>query len=126
MSIEDNVGTLQQVLDGFNKHDLDAIMPYFSEDCVWDAPRGPELWGRRFAGKDEVRRGFAARFQGLPDVHYADGTSFAGGNRGVSEWTLTGTTPGGERIEVRGCDLWTFGPDGKIVRKDSFWKNRET
>jgi len=38
---------------------------------------------------------------------------------------LTGTTVEGERIEVRGCDLWTFGPGGKIVRKDSFWKIRE-
>ena len=41
--------------------------------------------------------------------------------RGVSEWTLTGTTVEGERIEVRGCDLWTFN-GAKIVRKDSFWK----
>jgi len=26
---------------------------------------------------------------------------------------------------VRGCDIWTFGDDGKILRKDSFWKLRE-
>jgi hypothetical protein len=25
----------------------------------------------------------------------------------------------------RGCDIWTFDADGKIVRKDSFWKIRE-
>ena len=43
------------------------------------------------------------------------------GDRGTSEWTLTGTTTDGERIEVRGCDLWTF-RDGKVTRKDSFWK----
>jgi ketosteroid isomerase-like protein len=29
----------------------------------------------------------------------------------------------GEQIEVRGCDLWTF-RDGKIIKKDSFWKIR--
>ena len=38
-----------------------------------------------------------------------------------SEWTLTGTTPSGERIEVRGTDHWEFW-DGKVVRKDSYWK----
>jgi hypothetical protein len=27
----------------------------------------------------------------------------------------------GERIEVRGCDLFEF-VDGKIIRKNSFWK----
>jgi hypothetical protein len=44
---------------------------------------------------------------------------------GVSEWTISGTTTDGVRVEVRGCDIWTFGDDGKIVRKDSFWKIRE-
>ena len=43
----------------------------------------------------------------------------------MSEWTISGTTAGGERVDVRGCDLWTFGPDGKIVHKDSFWKIRD-
>jgi hypothetical protein len=43
----------------------------------------------------------------------------------VSEWTITGTTVDGERVDVRGCDIWTFDDDGKIVRKDSFWKIRE-
>jgi SnoaL-like domain len=44
-----------------------------------------------------------------------------GGNRGCSEWLLTGTTPEGERVEVRGCDLFEFEGD-KIARKDSYWK----
>ena len=81
--------------------------------------------GLRFVGKDEVRRGLAGRFEGIPDVHYADDDHFVSGNRGVSEWTISGTTVEGERIEVRGCDLWTFGEDGGITRKDSYWKIRE-
>jgi hypothetical protein len=81
--------------------------------------------GRRFEGKADVRRGLSARFEGIPDVHYGDGTHFATGSRGVSEWTLTGTEVGGDRIEVRGCDLWTMGDDDLIVKKDSFWKLRE-
>ena len=34
---------------------------------------------------------------------------------------MTGTSAEGERIEVRGCDLFEFRGD-KIVRKDSYWK----
>src|SRR5204863_1330066 len=45
--------TLRQVLDGFNRHDLDAIMAHFADDCVFESPRGPDPWGRRFVGKDE-------------------------------------------------------------------------
>jgi ketosteroid isomerase-like protein len=115
---------LKDVLEAFNRHDLDAIMSHFADDCVFESPRGPDPWGRRFVGKDEVREGLAARFEGIPDVHYGDDDHFACGNRGVSEWTISGTTVEGERIEVRGCDLWTFGDDGKLTRKDSFWKIR--
>lgn len=116
---------LRDVLDAFNQHDLEAIMSHFSEDCVFEAPRGPERWGRRFVGKEEVRRGLAARFEGIPDVQFGDDDHFACGRRGLSEWTISGTTVDGLAIDVRGCDIWTFGEDGLIRRKDSFWKIRE-
>ena len=125
MAVEASVDVLRDVLDAFNRHDLDAIMSHFSDDCVFESPRGPDRWGNRFAGVEEVRRGLAQRFEGIPDVLYADDDHFVCGNRGVSEWTICGTTVDGARIEVRGCDLWTFGVEGKIIRKDSFWKIRE-
>jgi steroid delta-isomerase-like uncharacterized protein len=124
-SDERRLAALKEVLEAFNRHDLDAIMSHFAGDCVFESPRGSDPWGRRFVGKDEVRRGLAARFEGIPDVHFDDDDHFVGGDRGVSEWTITGTTVEGERIEVRGCDLWTFGDDGKVTRKDSFWKIRD-
>jgi SnoaL-like domain len=73
----------------------------------------------------EVRRGLAARFEGIPNVRYGDGSHFACGTRGVSEWTITGTTVDGVVVDVRGCDIWTFDSGGLIARKDSFWKIRE-
>ena len=100
------------------------MMSHFAENCVFESLRGPEAWGSRFVGKEEVRRGLGARFEGIPDVHYGDDHHFVSGNRGASEWTISGTTDG-ERIEVRGCDLWTFDEDRKLARKDSFWKIRE-
>jgi ketosteroid isomerase-like protein len=118
---EPSVSTLRAVLDAFNRHDLDAIIAFFADDAVFLSPRGPEPVGRRFEGKGDVREGLATRFSGIPDVHYGDDDHFVSGDRGASEWTLTGTTTDGVRIEVRGCDLWTF-RDGQIVKKDSFWK----
>ena len=70
-------------------------------------------------------RGLRRAFAGFPDVRYQHDQHFVDGDRGASEWTLSGTTTDGQRIEVRGCDLWTF-RDGKVVRKDSFWKIRTT
>ena len=116
---------LKAILNAFNAHDLDAIMEYFADDCSFDMPRGPESWGQRFIGKAAVRAGLATRFEGLPDVHYGEDRHWVSGDRGSSEWLLTGTTRDGRRIRVRGCDLWEF-RDGLVVRKDSYWKIVET
>ena len=77
--------------------------------------------GRRYEGRESVREGLAGRFAGIPDVHYGDDRHWVSGSRGGSEWLLTGTTTDGDRIEVRGCDLFEF-REGKIARKDSYWK----
>ena len=115
---------LRAVLDAFNDHDLDRIMTFFTADCVFESPRGPDLWGTRYVGAAAVKEGLRARFTGIPDVRYDDDTHFVSGDIGVSQWTLRGTSRSGERIEVRGCDFFTF-REGKIVKKDSYWKIRE-
>ncbi|MEA2377181.1 MAG: hypothetical protein QOI45_833 [Thermoleophilaceae bacterium] len=112
---------LQTFLDAFNAHDVDAIMSCFTEDCVFDTPRGPAPGGHRMVGKQQVRKGIQARFDGIPDIQYGDDRHWTCGDRGVSEWTIRGTQITGESIEVRGCDLFEL-TDGKISRKDSFWK----
>jgi len=71
-SVEVTVETLKQFLEAFNRHDLDAILEFFAEDCVMDLPRGPDPWGRRTIGKAQVRKGCLSRFEGLPDAHYGD------------------------------------------------------
>lgn len=112
---------LKQLLDAFNDHDLDRIMEFFSDDATFDMPRGPHRWGIRYVGKDEVRKGLAARFAGIPDVRCGEDRHWVCANRGVSEWLLTGTSSTGQNIRVQGCDLFAF-RDGKVVRKDSYWK----
>jgi ketosteroid isomerase-like protein len=114
--------TLPAFLAAFNDHDLDRIMSYFTEDCVFESPRGPDPWGTRFSGREAVREGLGQRFSGIPDVHYGDDEHWTCGEHAVSKWLLTGTTTSGEQIRVRGCDLFDVSPEGKIQRKDSYWK----
>ncbi len=116
-----SVDLLKEILEAFNRHDLDAIMDTFAEECVLEMPRGPDPWGRRYDGKAAVRAGLASRFTGIPDVHYGDDAHWVSGNHGVSTWLLTGTTTDGRRLAVRGCDLLEFS-DGLLTRKDSYWK----
>ncbi len=114
---------LKQLCDAFNTHDLDRIMSHFADDCVLEMPRGNQPWGSRLEGKENVRKALAGRFEGLPDVHYGNEQHFVdeSASTGISKWNLTGTRPDGQRIEVCGCDFYTF-RDGKVTRKDSYWK----
>ena len=114
---------LKAIAKAFDEHDLHGIMIHFADDAIFESPRGKDPWGTRFVGFAEVRDGFAGRFAGIPDVRYRDDAHFVDGDRGASEWTLSGTTTDGERIEVHGCDLWTF-RDDKVVKKDAYWKIR--
>jgi ketosteroid isomerase-like protein len=117
-----DVSRLQGLLDAFNAHDLDRIMTFFTDDCVLETPRGSEPWGTRFEGPAAVRAGLQQRFEGIPDVHYGEDEHWVCGDHAVSKWLLTGTTVAGERVRVRGCDLFDLAPDGRIRRKDAYWK----
>jgi ketosteroid isomerase-like protein len=114
---------LRQIAHAFDTHDLDAIMAWFADDAIFETPRGPEAYGRRAVGKPAVRQAFADRFTSIPNVRYTLDDHFVADDRGASEWTLSGTSIEGERLEFRGCDLWTF-RDGLVVKKDSYWKIR--
>ncbi len=114
---------LDRFAEAWNRHDLDALMSMMTDDCVFEASAGPDVNGQRSEGARAVRAAFAAVFETFPDAHWARPRHFIAGNRGVSEWTFSGTHRDGRRVEVTGCDLFTF-RDGRIAVKNSYRKNR--
>ncbi|WP_041645469.1 nuclear transport factor 2 family protein [Aromatoleum aromaticum] len=117
------IEVLQAFAEAWNRHDTEALMSFMSDDCVFEASAGPEICGTRYAGREAVRAGFAEVWATFPDAHWGNARHFVHADRGVSEWTFTGTRADGTRVEVQGCDLFTF-RDGKIVLKNSYRKNR--
>ena len=98
-------------------------MSMMTEDGIFEASAGNHVNGERHEGQRAVRVAYEAVFAQYPDAHWGNARHFVKGNRGVSEWTFTGTLNDGRRVEVNGCDLFTF-RDGKIAVKNSFRKNR--
>lgn len=122
----DNSLSVQRLADfaqAWNDHDLEALMSFMHEDCVFHAVAGPDLMGRTFRGTAEVRDGFKAAWQNFPDAAWLDGDHFVVGNRGVSESTFAGTKADGSRVEARMVDVFTF-KDGKILVKNAYRKDR--
>ena len=119
----DSLKLLERFADAWNRHDLDALMSMMTDDCVFDASAGPDANGQRSQGRQAVRAAYAAVFETFPDAHWANARHFVADNRGVSEWTFTGTQKDGKKVEVAGCDLFTL-RDGRIAIKNSYRKNR--
>ena len=118
-----NEAFLQSFADAFNAHDLDGIMLHMTDDCVFEASAGPNVEGERFSGRAAVRKAFEEVFATFADARWSNARHFVSGDRGFSEWVFTGTKKDGTKIEVTGCDLFTF-KNGKIAIKNSYRKNR--
>ena len=115
---------LQAFADAWNRHDVDALMTFMADDCAFESSAGPEACGSRHVGRDAVRAAFAEVWAEFPDAQWRGARHLVHGDRGVSEWTFTGTrADGGGHVEVHGCDVFTF-RGGKIALKDSYRKNR--
>lgn len=117
------IEVLQAFGDAWNRHDIDALMSFMTDDCVFESSAGPDVCGSRYAGRDAVRAAYLDVWSVFPDAHWGNARHFIQGDRGVSEWTFTGTKTDGVRVEVHGCDVFTF-RGGKIAVKDSYRKNR--
>ena len=117
------IAILDSFANAFNAHDADKILSYMTEDCIFEASAGPDVNGEKFVGKDAVRKAFEDVFKNYPDAKWISARHFISGDRAVSEWIFSGTKLDGSKIEVAGCDLFTF-RNGKIYIKNSFRKNR--
>jgi len=118
-----NVEDLQAYGDAWNAHDIDKIMRFMSAECVFETGGGGDKYGSRYVGYDEVKSRFISVWKDFPDVHFENLNHFVDGDRGCSEWTFVATKPDGSKIEINGCDLFTFA-QGKIKVKSTFLKHR--
>lgn len=117
------VATLAEFSDAWNRHDLPALMSFMHTDCVFETAAGSEAWGTRVSGHAAVATAFEAAWKNFPDAQWRDGKHTVMGDRGMSEWTFTGTAADGTRSESNGVDVFTF-RDGKILVKNVFRKAR--
>ncbi len=116
-----DIAFLDAYSDAWNDHDIDTIMGAMTDDCVFETGGGG-VRGTRYEGVAAVRERSEAVWQELPDVQFTNTHHFVSGDRGCSEWVFKATRPDGTKMEMAGCDLFTF-KEGKIWIKSSYLKN---
>lgn len=115
---------LEAFAQAWCRHDIDALMSHMADDCVFHTWTGPDAGGTRHIGREAVRKAYQKAWADFPDAQWTRARHVVQGNRGLSEWTFVGTRAAdGQRVEVDGCDLFTFQGD-KIRVKDSWRKLR--
>ena len=115
--------TLEAFSDAWNRHDIDDLMTFMSEDCVFQTAAGPDACGTPPRGREAVRRPSPPPGRPCPMRSGSTAGISSRGDCGVSQWTFTGTAADGSRIETDGIDVFTF-KDGKIALKNVFRKAR--
>ena len=78
---------LQDFADAWNRHDVDALMSFMTEDCVFEASAGADVCGTRYVGSEAVRAGFAEVWATFPTP--------TGETRVILSWR-----PGGIGVDV--------------------------
>lgn len=114
------VERLREFGAAWGRGDVDALMSYMTDDCVYSASVGPEP-GKTYVGSDAVRAGFVELLAFDADAENREGDMWVHGDRGVAEWSCVFTNADGTTTEIRGCDLFRFEGD-KIAVKDAYRK----
>jgi ketosteroid isomerase-like protein len=53
-----DIATLEAFAEAWNRHDVDALIVFMADDCVFHAGAGPGKFGRSFVGRAAVHEGF--------------------------------------------------------------------
>jgi ketosteroid isomerase-like protein len=122
MSNDVALALLKKLGKGFNSGDANAVMECVTEDFEWILASGPDApHGRVVRGRESVAATMAARAKEIPEMRFCETDLIYAGDRVVGTYRVTGRYADGRTIDARGCDIYVI-RDGKISRKDSYWK----
>ena len=100
---------IHRYFDAFNHHDIEGVMA-----CFHDDPVIVDAEGRRFAGREEVRRSYETSFALFPDGRCDLRSCTGNDGRGMAESLFRGTRPReGKVVEAIGAEVLEIS-DGKI------------
>src|SRR4029079_1539301 len=105
----------------WNGHDVDGILAMMTDDVVFEASFGKDIWGTRVTRPPAVSDLLQGMCTRIPDICWDEIRHYVHTDVAVVEWITSGTPHGGSRYEVYGCDVLAL-RDGRISAKRSFRK----
>ena len=84
---------LDEIQDGFNRHDVPDILSRFTDDGIWLMASGPvPPDGRVCRGKEEIGSVLSARYKKIPDMRWEEIQHWiVDDTKAISEWMGIGS-----------------------------------
>lgn len=114
------LNTIEHFNAVFNRHDVDAVMAAFTEDCVFENT-SPSPDGERYEGQTAVRAFWQAFFDSSPSAVFETEDIFAADDRCTVRWIYRWVDGSGVAGHVRGVDVFRV-HDGKVAEKCAYVK----
>jgi steroid delta-isomerase-like uncharacterized protein len=116
---------IQEEFVALNSHDVDKLLTFFTDDCVYE----DVTMGLVNHGKKELKDFFNSMFVMSPDLKFELKSAFGTGDWAGIEWIMTGTyahgtVPGmpatGKEYSIRGTSIREM-RNGKVIRDSDYW-----
>ena len=104
---ESPLDVLRRLVAAMNRHDLAAFVACFDPNYDSEQPAHPD---RKFRGRSQVERNWAAMFAGVPDFHAEVVDSAEANDRVWVDWRWSGSRTGESPLDARG--VCVFGVSG--------------
>ncbi|MBI5838768.1 MAG: ester cyclase [Chloroflexi bacterium] len=120
----DLISYIQRLTNAWNSHDLEQVLPYYSEEYEGVDIGEPQLQRGRKAVKAMLLRYWGA----FPDLQFTVENTVAEAGRIAISWLAEGTQQGlimnipptGRKVEIRGVSVIDV-KDGLVVRGEYIW-----
>jgi ketosteroid isomerase-like protein len=102
--------------------DVDGIVAMTAPDCVYEASFGPQPWGQRFVGPEEIRAALREMGVGAPGrARHEYVETHIIGDRAFAKWHNVEDGPDGPTVTMHGADFYEF-RDGMVTAKIAYRK----
>ena len=118
-AMEQTLATIERFNEAFNRHDLDAVLKFMTDDIVFENSSGG-----RFEGKVAVGGVLSRAFELMALGRFNTEEMFAYEERCVVRWVYTFNREDPTRGNVRGVDLFRV-RNTKVAEKLSYVKSAE-
>ena len=118
--IEEAIRVVINFNEAFNRHDVEGMMQWMSDDCVFENTN-PAPNGTTYSGKETVTQFWQNFFRESPHAHIEIEEIFGMGKRCVMRWIYNWEDETGKKGHVRGVDIFQV-REGLITEKFSYVK----